>query len=160
MADNTCHFGLNHFFADNGLMDASITTLYFISRKAEKVEKTPWRSPLLPNPNPAAAEKLPRSMTPGANRSIFGEAVNEILDKLSKEEAKRRVMVIDSDLENTLALSIAAESETSGSREIAALHDTRWDEGLGVLGADGHLRDHHGPSERLHRSIALLSQRC
>nr|ATL64770.1 sesquiterpene synthase [Aquilaria sinensis] len=29
MADNTCHFGLNHFFADNGLMDAETTTLYF-----------------------------------------------------------------------------------------------------------------------------------
>ncbi|KAJ5707333.1 hypothetical protein N7488_007134 [Penicillium malachiteum] len=29
MADNTCHFGLNHFFADNGLMDAESTTLYF-----------------------------------------------------------------------------------------------------------------------------------
>lgn len=29
MADNTCHFGLNHFFADNGLMDAEITQLYF-----------------------------------------------------------------------------------------------------------------------------------
>lgn len=29
MADNTCHFGLNHFFADNGLMDAATTTLYF-----------------------------------------------------------------------------------------------------------------------------------
>ncbi|KAI9926295.1 hypothetical protein ASPWEDRAFT_45636 [Aspergillus wentii DTO 134E9] len=29
MADNTCHFGLNHFFADNGLMDAEVTSLYF-----------------------------------------------------------------------------------------------------------------------------------
>ena len=29
MADNTCHFGLNHFFADNGLMDAGATSLYF-----------------------------------------------------------------------------------------------------------------------------------
>lgn len=29
MADNTCHFGLNHFFADNGLMDAQASTLYF-----------------------------------------------------------------------------------------------------------------------------------
>ncbi|KAJ5470641.1 hypothetical protein N7530_007998 [Penicillium desertorum] len=40
----------------------------------------------------------------GANRSIFGEAVNEILDKLSKEEAKRRVMVIDSDLAGSTGL--------------------------------------------------------
>lgn len=29
MADNTCHFGLNNFFADNGLMDAETTSLYF-----------------------------------------------------------------------------------------------------------------------------------
>ncbi|KIM97195.1 hypothetical protein OIDMADRAFT_168958 [Oidiodendron maius Zn] len=29
MADNTCHFGLHHFFADNGLMDAEVTKLYF-----------------------------------------------------------------------------------------------------------------------------------
>ncbi|KAK7037750.1 hypothetical protein VNI00_010711 [Paramarasmius palmivorus] len=32
----------------------------------------------------------------GANRVVFGEAVVGVLDKLSKEEAKRRVMVIDS----------------------------------------------------------------
>ncbi len=29
MADNTCHFGLNNFFADNGLDDAYATGLYF-----------------------------------------------------------------------------------------------------------------------------------
>jgi len=29
MADNTCHFGLNNFFADNGLDDAYATNLYF-----------------------------------------------------------------------------------------------------------------------------------
>lgn len=29
IADNTCHFGLNAFFADNGLMDAESTGLYF-----------------------------------------------------------------------------------------------------------------------------------
>lgn len=29
MADNTCHFGLNNFFADNGLDDAYETRLYF-----------------------------------------------------------------------------------------------------------------------------------
>lgn len=40
----------------------------------------------------------------GANRSIFGEAVNEVLDGLSKEEAARRVMVIDSDLEGSTGL--------------------------------------------------------
>ncbi|KAJ6140998.1 hypothetical protein N7497_011891 [Penicillium chrysogenum] len=50
----------------------------------------------------------------GANRSIFGEAVNEILDKLSKEEAKRRVMVIDSDLAGSTGLkSIGAKHPES-----------------------------------------------
>ena len=29
MADNTCHFGLNNFFADNGLDDGYDTKLYF-----------------------------------------------------------------------------------------------------------------------------------
>ncbi|MDD2802323.1 MAG: transketolase C-terminal domain-containing protein, partial [Methylococcales bacterium] len=29
MADNTCHFGINNFFADNGLDDAYATNLYF-----------------------------------------------------------------------------------------------------------------------------------
>jgi len=29
MSDNTCHFGLNHFFADNGLDDGYDTKLYF-----------------------------------------------------------------------------------------------------------------------------------
>jgi hypothetical protein len=32
----------------------------------------------------------------GANRVVFGEAVNRVLDKLSKEEAAKKVMVIDS----------------------------------------------------------------
>jgi hypothetical protein len=33
----------------------------------------------------------------GANRVVFGEAVNLVLDKLSKEEAAKKVMVIDSE---------------------------------------------------------------
>jgi hypothetical protein len=32
----------------------------------------------------------------GANRVIFGDAVNLVLDKMSKEEAAKKVMVIDS----------------------------------------------------------------
>ncbi|KKK12895.1 hypothetical protein ARAM_007474 [Aspergillus rambellii] len=40
----------------------------------------------------------------GANRVIFGEAVNSVLDGLSTEEAVRRVMVIDSDLEGSTGL--------------------------------------------------------
>jgi len=34
----------------------------------------------------------------GANRVLFGEAVNMVLDTLSKEEAAKKVMVIDSAL--------------------------------------------------------------
>lgn len=30
MADNTCHFGINSFFADNGLADGYETRLYFV----------------------------------------------------------------------------------------------------------------------------------
>lgn len=40
----------------------------------------------------------------GSNRVIFGEAVNIVLDGLSKEEAVSRVMVIDSDLEGSTGL--------------------------------------------------------
>ena len=32
----------------------------------------------------------------GANRVVFGQAVSAVLDKLSKEEAAKKVMVIDS----------------------------------------------------------------
>jgi transketolase len=42
----------------------------------------------------------------GANRVVFGEAVNVVLDKLSKEEAAKKVMVIDSDLEGSTGLSV------------------------------------------------------
>ncbi|KAJ6483828.1 thiamine diphosphate-binding protein [Mycena vitilis] len=42
----------------------------------------------------------------GANRVVFGEAVNLVLDKLSKEEAKAKVMVIDSDLEGSTGLKV------------------------------------------------------
>lgn len=35
MADNTCHFGLNNFFADNGLDDAYETQLYFPADAAQ-----------------------------------------------------------------------------------------------------------------------------
>ncbi|KIY45558.1 transketolase [Fistulina hepatica ATCC 64428] len=41
-----------------------------------------------------------------ANRVQFGEAVNMVLDKLSKEEAARKVMVIDSDLEGSTGLKV------------------------------------------------------
>ena len=40
----------------------------------------------------------------GANRVLFGDAVNMVLDKLSKEEAAARVMCIDSDLEGSTGI--------------------------------------------------------
>ncbi|KAJ7056718.1 thiamine diphosphate-binding protein [Mycena amicta] len=42
----------------------------------------------------------------GANRVVFGEAVNLVLDTLSKEEAAAKVMVIDSDLEGSTGLKV------------------------------------------------------
>ncbi|KII89654.1 hypothetical protein PLICRDRAFT_697529 [Plicaturopsis crispa FD-325 SS-3] len=42
----------------------------------------------------------------GANRVVFGEAVNLVLDGLSKEEAIKKVMVIDTDLEGSTGLKV------------------------------------------------------
>jgi len=42
----------------------------------------------------------------GANRVVFGEAVSAVLDKLGKEEAAKKVMVIDSDLEGSTGLQV------------------------------------------------------
>ncbi|KAF8824796.1 hypothetical protein HHX47_DHR7000184 [Lentinula edodes] len=42
----------------------------------------------------------------GANRVVFGEAVNGVLDRLGKEEAAKKVMVIDSDLEGSTGLKV------------------------------------------------------
>ena len=41
-------------------------------------------------------EYLGSSKEVGANRAVFGEAVNSVLDTLSKEEAARKVLVVDS----------------------------------------------------------------
>ncbi|KAN0104029.1 thiamine diphosphate-binding fold [Russula decolorans] len=41
-----------------------------------------------------------------ANRVVFGEGVSDVLDGLSKEEAARKVMVIDSDLEGSTGLKV------------------------------------------------------
>jgi transketolase C-terminal domain/subunit/transketolase N-terminal domain/subunit len=45
MADNTCHFGLNPFFCDNGLAEQGTTPLYFPGEKTQVdklVEKVFW----------------------------------------------------------------------------------------------------------------------
>ncbi|OAX41446.1 Thiamin diphosphate-binding protein [Rhizopogon vinicolor AM-OR11-026] len=45
----------------------------------------------------------------GANRVVFGQAVNLVLDALTKEEAAKKVMVIDSDLEGSTGLKVIHE---------------------------------------------------
>jgi hypothetical protein len=47
-------------------------------------------------PNASKPEYLGSSKEVAANRVVFGEAVNIVLDTLSKEEAARKVLVIDS----------------------------------------------------------------
>ncbi|KAI5998764.1 thiamine diphosphate-binding protein [Pisolithus albus] len=63
---------------------------------------------ILLNIKPAAIPYLYVGSTKevGANRVVFGEAVNLVLDKLSKEEAAKKVMVIDSDLEGSTGLKV------------------------------------------------------
>jgi hypothetical protein len=46
----------------------------------------------------------------GACRVQFGEAVNAVLDKTSKEDNQGKVMVIDSDLEGSTGLSVIHKS--------------------------------------------------
>jgi len=55
-------------------------------------------TPIYDNIKPLASSYLyvGSSKELGANRVVFGEAVNMVLDKLSKEEAAKKVMVIDS----------------------------------------------------------------
>ena len=47
-------------------------------------------------PHPSPYLYIGSSKEVGANRVVFGEAVNMVLDTLSKEEAAKKVMVIDS----------------------------------------------------------------
>ena len=53
-------------------------------------------------PNAFGYEYLGSSKEVAANRVIFGEAVNSVLDTLSKEEAARKVLVIDSEFHSRL----------------------------------------------------------
>lgn len=47
MADNTCHFGLNNFYADNGLLEEDKTRLYFPAdvHQMRAVVKRVWKDP-------------------------------------------------------------------------------------------------------------------
>lgn len=47
-------------------------------------------------PNSFKYEYLGSSKEVAANRAVFGEAVNAVLDTMSKEEAAKKVLVIDS----------------------------------------------------------------
>lgn len=54
----------------------------------------PFYDGIKPNPNPYLY--IGSSKEVGANRVVFGEAVNMVLDKYPKEEMAKKVMVIDS----------------------------------------------------------------
>ncbi|KAJ5677538.1 uncharacterized protein N7477_003171 [Penicillium maclennaniae] len=74
MADNTCHFGLNHFFADNGLMDAESTTLYFPADGEQMkavVNKVFWDSGM--RFIFSTRSKVPYILKEGTEEKLFGE---------------------------------------------------------------------------------------
>lgn len=60
-----------------------------------------------PSPNPYLYVGSSKEI--GANRVIFGEAVNMVLDTLSKEEAKRKVLVIDCKCLRSRRFSVVAD---------------------------------------------------
>lgn len=66
-------------------------------------EKRGWESHVAGNilnnikPSSLSYEYRGSSKEVAANRVVFGEAVNSVLDTLSKEEAARKVLVIDSE---------------------------------------------------------------
>ncbi|KJA20577.1 hypothetical protein HYPSUDRAFT_203714 [Hypholoma sublateritium FD-334 SS-4] len=57
-------------------------------------------------PTPSPYLYIGSSKEVGANRVVFGEAVNLVLDKFPKEENAKKVMVIDSDLEGSTGLKV------------------------------------------------------
>ncbi|KAF7977050.1 hypothetical protein HWV62_4824 [Athelia sp. TMB] len=57
-----------------------------------------------PHPSPEIFQGSTKEV--GANRVVFGEAVNLVLDTLSKEEAAKKVLVVDSDLEGSTGLKV------------------------------------------------------
>ncbi|KAJ5628504.1 hypothetical protein N7490_010732 [Penicillium lividum] len=73
MADNTCHFGLNHFFADNGLMDAENTTLYFPAdgdQMTAVVNKVFWEPGM--RFIFSTRSKVPYILKEGTNEKLYG----------------------------------------------------------------------------------------
>jgi transketolase len=73
MADNTCHFGLNNFFADNGLDDGYETRLYF---PADAAQMTACVNAVFPMPGLRFIFST-RSKTPNIlgtdGKDLFGE---------------------------------------------------------------------------------------
>ncbi|KAJ5657881.1 uncharacterized protein N7484_001530 [Penicillium longicatenatum] len=73
MADNTCHFGLNHFFADNGLMDAESTSLYFPAdgeQMTAVVNKVFWETGM--RFIFSTRSKVPYILKEGTNEKLYG----------------------------------------------------------------------------------------
>lgn len=88
MADNTCHFGLNHFFADNGLMDAESTTLYFPADGEQMkavVSKVFWDQSLRFIFSTRA--KVPYILKEGTEQKLYGEGYKFVP---GKEEVIRK----------------------------------------------------------------------
>ncbi|KAJ5151152.1 uncharacterized protein N7482_010404 [Penicillium canariense] len=74
MADNTCHFGLNHFFADNGLMDAATTSLYFPADGEQMkavVNKVFWEKGM--RFIFSTRSKVPYILKEGTDQKLYGE---------------------------------------------------------------------------------------
>ena len=88
MADNTCHFGLNHFFADNGLMDAETTTLYFPADGEQMkavVNEVFWNKGL--RFIFSTRSKVPYILKEGTDQKLFGEGYKFVP---GKEEVIRK----------------------------------------------------------------------
>ncbi|KAH9170651.1 thiamine diphosphate-binding protein [Lactarius sanguifluus] len=82
--------------------------LSYFKRRGYPDEKYNEIENILLNIKPSAVPYLYVGSTRenNANRVVFGEAVSAVLDGLSKEEAAKKVMVIDSDLEGSTGLKV------------------------------------------------------
>nr|ASK38703.1 putative transketolase [Paecilomyces divaricatus] len=74
----------------------------YLTKRGYSKEQLAFYDQIKPGSNPHQYQGSTKEK--GANRAIFGEAVNSVLDGLSKEERVRRVMVIDSDLAGSTGL--------------------------------------------------------
>lgn len=75
----------------------------YLTKRGYSEQQLSFYDEIKPSSNPH--QYIGSTKDKGSNRNIFGEAVNSVLDDLSgKEEAARRVMVIDSDLEGSTGL--------------------------------------------------------